>query len=145
MRCCAHSGGVESPGPTETRERMKEQRLLQVIVWRALAVACLALAVLGALLPLLPSVPFLLAAAWAGSKGWPQLERWLLDHPRHGPAIRRWRDQRALPRRAKWLATFMMAASGALLVASPLPSWLKLAAPAAMLAVALWLWRRPDA
>ena len=118
---------------------------LQVVLWRFLAVGCVALAVLGAVLPVLPTVPFLIVAAWAGGKGWPQLERWLLEHPRHGPAIRRWRDHRAVPRRAKWMAALMMAASGSMLVFSPVAPWIKVAVPALMLGVAIWLWRHPDA
>ena len=118
---------------------------LQVVLWRFLAVGCVALAVLGAVLPVLPTVPFLIVAAWAGGKGWPQLERWLLEHPRHGPAIRRWRDHRAVPRRAKWMASLMMAASGSVLVFSPVAPWIKVAVPALMLGVAIWLWRHPDA
>ncbi|MFY7857254.1 MAG: YbaN family protein [Rubrivivax sp.] len=72
------------------------------LLWRALALVCVALGFVGMFLPLLPTVPLLLVAAWAGSKGWPALEQWLLNHPRHGTAIRRWRDHGAVPRRAKW-------------------------------------------
>lgn len=95
-------------------------------------------------LPVLPTVPFLIVAAWAGSRGWPRLEIWLLEHPRHGPAIRRWRDYGAVPRRAKWLASMMMVLSTVTLALSPVASWVKLAVPAMMAAVAIWLWRRPE-
>ncbi len=114
------------------------------MLWRVLAVLCVVLAVIGMVLPVLPTVPFLIVAAWAGSRGWPQLETWLLEHPRHGPAIRRWRDHGAVPRRAKWFATTMMALSTVVLVLSPVAPWIKLAVPAMMAVVALWLWRRPD-
>jgi uncharacterized protein len=71
---------------------MKRQAsLLHVLAWRALAVVCVALGLVGMFLPVLPTVPFLLVAAWAAGKGWPRLETWLLDHPRFGPTIRRWR------------------------------------------------------
>lgn len=112
--------------------------------WRALALVCVALGLIGVVLPVLPTVPFLLAAAWAGGKGWPQLEGWLLAHPRHGAAIRRWRERRAVSRRAKWLATAGMLAGTALIGASAAPLWVKLAVPASMAAVACWLWMRPE-
>ena len=57
----------------------------------------------------LPTVPFVLLAAWAAGKGWPELEQWLLHHPRYGGSIRAWRQHGAVSRRAKWLASVMMA------------------------------------
>ncbi len=121
------------------------RRSIALTLWRVLALVCVGLALLGMALPVLPSVPFLLVAAWAGSRGWPRLETWLLEHPRHGPAIRRWRDHGAVPRRAKWFASTMMVLSGATLAFAPVPLWIKLAVPTMMAGVALWLWRRPEA
>jgi uncharacterized membrane protein YbaN (DUF454 family) len=118
---------------------------VRTILWRLLALLCVVLAVAGALLPVLPSVPFLLVAAWAGGKGWPVLEQWLLAHPSHGPVIRRWRDHGAVPRRAKWLAVSMMTVSAAILLLSPVPGVVQAVVIGIMLAVAGWLWRRPDA
>ncbi len=117
---------------------------LRLLAWRALALACVGLGMLGVALPGLPTVPFLLVAAWAGGRGWPALEVWLLNHRRHGQAIRRWRDHGAVPRRAKWTATAMMLASATVLALSALPSWLQIAVPAFMACVAVWLWRRPE-
>ncbi len=53
---------------------------LKTLLWRCLAVTALLLALIGVFLPVMPTVPFLLLAAWAASKGWPQLEIWLVDH-----------------------------------------------------------------
>ena len=114
------------------------------LLWRALALLSLTLGLIGIVLPGLPTVPFVLLAAWAGGKGWPALEAWLLNHPRHGPAIRRWRDHGAVPRRAKWAATLMMGLSATVLALSPAPLMVKLAVPGVMAAVAIWLWRRPE-
>lgn len=119
-------------------------RLATLLLWRSLALGCLVLGVIGAFLPLLPTTPFLLVAAWAAGKGWPQFEAWLLAHPRYGPPIRRWRDHRAVPRSAKLGASLTMLASAALLAASHAPLGAKLAVPAFMAAVAWWLWRRPE-
>jgi uncharacterized membrane protein YbaN (DUF454 family) len=120
------------------------RRSLAIALWRTLAIACVALGLLGSVLPVLPTVPFLLVAAWAGSRGWPQLEVWLVQHPRHGPAIQRWRDHGAVPRRAKWFATTMMLLSTTILAVSGAPLWLKLAVPGVMASVAIWLWLRPE-
>jgi uncharacterized membrane protein YbaN (DUF454 family) len=99
---------------------------------------------IGVFLPGLPTVPFLLVAAWAGGKGWPALEVWLVNHPRHGPAIRRWRDHRAVPRRAKWFASATMVVSAVLIGLSSVPMPLKLGVVVLMGSVAWWLWRRPE-
>lgn len=119
-------------------------RLATLLLWRSLALGCLALGVIGAFLPVLPTTPFLLVAAWAAGKGWPQFEAWLLAHPRHGPPIRRWRDHRAVPRNAKWFASWTMLASVGLVALSAAPLAVKLALPALLLIVAWWLWRRPE-
>lgn len=120
---------------------------LQVLrrwAWRGLALGCVGLGLLGAVLPGLPTVPFLLVAAWAASHGWPRLETWLLNHPRHGGAIRAWRDHGAVPRRAKWLSSLMMLASSVVIALSALPLAAQLGIPAFMACVAWWLWRRPE-
>lgn len=104
----------------------------------------MALGVIGAFLPVMPTVVFLLVAAWAAGKGWPQLEVWLLTHPRHGASIRAWRERGAVPRRAKWLASLMMGLSSVALVASPLALWWRIGLPLGMACIALWLWTRPE-
>lgn len=113
--------------------------------WRALALLALGLGAVGVFVPALPTVPFLLLSAWAAGKGWPALEAWLLRHPRYGPHILRWRERGALPRRAKWAASATLLLSTGLLWVLPAPAWLRFGAPLLMAAVAVWLWRRPEA
>lgn len=110
----------------------------------ALGWAATALAIAGAVLPLLPATPFALVAVWAFARASPRLEAWLRAHPTLGPPLEAWRARRAVPRRAKTLALISLAAS-----------WLALAglgAPLAALAlVALvmagvggWIAGRPE-
>ncbi len=61
----------------------------------------LALGILGIFLPLLPTTPFLLLTAALWIKGSPRLYQRLLAHKRLGPYIRQFREQRAIPLRAK--------------------------------------------
>lgn len=118
---------------------------LLTLAWRGLAALCVGLGLVGVFVPGLPTVPFLLVAAWAGGKGWPALERWLLNHPRHGAAVRHWREKGAVPRRAKWASSAMMGLSSVVLWFSGAPLAVRLGLPLFMLAVALWIWRRPEA
>jgi uncharacterized membrane protein YbaN (DUF454 family) len=79
--------------------------------WLALGGLALVLAVAGAVLPLLPTTPFLLLAAWAFARSSPRLEAWLLDHARFGPVIADWRREGAVSRPVKRTAVLVMAAT----------------------------------
>ena len=68
-------------------------RPMVTLLWRVLAVTSLVLGLIGVVLPGLPTVPFLPISAWAASRGWPRLERWQLEHARHGPVVARWRGR----------------------------------------------------
>lgn len=79
--------------------------------WLAFGCLALALAVAGAILPLLPTTPFLLLAAWAFARSSPRLEAWLLDHAHFGPVIADWRREGAVSRRVKRTAVLVMGAT----------------------------------
>ncbi len=64
----------------------------------------LALGLIGAVTPLLPTTIFLIAAAGCFARSSPRLEAWLLDHPRFGPTLRDWRAHGAISRPAKAMA-----------------------------------------
>lgn len=119
--------------------------ILRIIIWRTIAVLSLLLGVIGLLLPIMPTVPFLLVAAWAGGKGWPVLEQKLLEHPKYGPQIIVWRKYGVVKRQPKVIASIMMAGSSIMLTFSPVHIALKLAVIGIMATVAVWLWLRPEA
>ena len=73
-------------------------------IYLLLGLAMTGLGIVGAFLPLLPTTPLLILATWFFARSSPRLERWLLEHPRFGGLLRAWRDQGAIPRRAKILA-----------------------------------------
>lgn len=112
--------------------------------WWLLAYASLALGLIGIVLPGLPTVPFILLAAFAAARGSQSLHRRLLAHGRFGPMIRDWQAQGAVSRRAKWLATVMMAASAGLMFLTAPQWWMAASGSAIMALVAVWLWRRPE-
>lgn len=101
------------------------------------------LGVAGIALPLLPTVPFLILAAWCFARSSPALERRLLASPRFGPAIHSWRARGAISRRGKRAALFAFAVSILLsLIFAPWP-W-PLATIGAALVLGTWIWRRPE-
>jgi uncharacterized membrane protein YbaN (DUF454 family) len=69
------------------------------------------LGVLGTVVPLLPTTPFMLLALWAFSIGSARFHRWLYTHRVFGPPLRRFREDRVVPLWAKVLAISSMAAS----------------------------------
>ena len=112
--------------------------------WRCLAWSCLGLGTVGAFLPLLPTTPFILLAAWAAPKGSEKLDHWLHHHPHFGPLLLAWKQERALPRRAKWLAVTMLAVSWALLWWLETATGVLLFLALLFCAVAGYLLTRPD-
>ncbi|MBC5785299.1 YbaN family protein [Ramlibacter sp. USB13] len=113
---------------------------------QGLAGLCLVLAVVGIVLPVMPTVPFLVVAAWAAARSSPRLHRWLLTHRRFGPYLRDWNEAGVVPRRAKWFSTAMMGGSAASMPVFVPAEWaLVVVVPVAgMAAVLVWLWKRPE-
>lgn len=80
-----------------------------------LAYFFLMLAVIGVFLPGLPTVPFLLLAAWCAAKGSKKLHRWLYVHPQFGQLLIDWENGKAISRRSKIIALLMLLVSWAIM------------------------------
>lgn len=92
----------------------------------------------------MPTVPFVILAAYCFGRSDPRIESWLLRHPRFGPAIRLWRVRGAIERKGKIAATLTFVVSIALaLIIAPLP-WALIPIAAALMAGG-WIWSRPEA
>ncbi|MCB9764334.1 MAG: YbaN family protein [Alphaproteobacteria bacterium] len=111
-------------------------------VWLASGLVLTALAIVGAMLPVMPSTVFALGAAACFSRSSPRFEAWLLNHPRMGPSVRAWRQQRAVPTRAKVVAVSMMAVSVGI-VGLTAPPAVVVGVAAVLACVAIYLITRP--
>ena len=117
---------------------------MQSLLWRSLVVIFVILGFIGALLPGMPTTVFLILAAWASSRGWPQMDNWLLNHPKYGSTLRDWRANGTVPRKAKWFATIMMSISAVIMLFTTAPVAVKVFTNTTMLVVCIWLWLRPE-
>lgn len=84
------------------------------IVWFVVGVVALFLGGLGVFLPILPTTPFVIVAAFAFGKSIPAWRRWLVNNKTFGPIIRDWEETGAIAPRYKAMATIMMFAALAL-------------------------------
>jgi uncharacterized protein len=116
---------------------------MMVSVWKAAGLAALALGVIGLALPLVPTVPFLILAAFCFARSNPAWEARLVTHPVYGPHITAWRQRGAISRIGKLGATAAFA--GSILMGLWLLAWPWSLLPLAVAAICLtWIWTRPD-
>lgn len=78
------------------------------LLYLAGGIICVALGAVGAALPLLPTVPFLLLAVFFFARSNPEWERRILEHPHWGPQLADWRERRVISRKAKVAAVTAM-------------------------------------
>lgn len=112
--------------------------------WIACGGIALVLGTVGMFLPLLPTVPFLLLAAFCFARGSERVHRWLVDHDVLGPPIRDWQDRGAISRRAKWFATASIVAAFLLAAAFGVRPAILAIQVAVLACVAVFVWTRPE-
>lgn len=105
---------------------------------------CVVLAVCGIFLPLLPTVPFLLAAAWAFTQGSPKAKQWLFNHPRLGPLVKQWSGQKAIPRSIKIRAILSIWAGMILSMLIVKKLWPIIMLVTIGACVTIYIWRKPE-
>ncbi len=103
-----------------------------------------ALGLIGVLLPLLPTVPFMLLAAFCFARGSNRFHDWLVNHPQFGPAIRNWHRHGAVSRRGKKAATIAICVTFGISVVLGLPGHVLAIQAVVLVCVMAFLLTRPD-
>ena len=92
-------------------------------LWMGLGLVAVALGVLGVVLPVLPTTPFMLLAAGCFAKSSPRLHDWLVTHRVFGPPLRNWAERGAIAPGAKRGATLAMAGVFVVSLVLRVPLW----------------------
>lgn len=114
-------------------------------LWATAGVISLAFGFIGIVLPLLPTVPFVLLAAFCFARSSERLNEWLLDHQVFGPLIEDWRRSGAIQPKAKLAATVSILAVFSISLALGLSPRLLLIQGVVLGLVLLFIWTRPTA
>ena len=113
-------------------------------LWLLLGFTSTGLGIAGTVLPLVPTTPFLLLAAFAFARSSPRFYRWLMRHRQFGRLIRNWQRHGSIDRSAKLLSVAVMVAMLALTWLSGMPTWVFALQSVVLVAVATFLLTRPD-
>lgn len=105
------------------------------------------LGIIGIVLPILPTTPFILLAAACWARGSSVFHHWLINHRVFGKIVTDWQEKRAIPRYAKYLAWTMMTLScGMLFYRLPTDfQWLAWITSVICFLTMIWMARLPDA
>lgn len=132
-----------------TDHETTETRLLDSRAARFLLVGAgcffVGLGLLGVALPVLPTFPFLLLAAWCYARSSPRLYRRLVESRTFGPPLRQWRDNRTISPRARTSALLLVVLAFGTSISLVDAAWLRLLLLATGITLFLLLRRIPVA
>jgi uncharacterized membrane protein YbaN (DUF454 family) len=124
--------------------RAHNSRLLR-LVFAGFGTLCVGIGLVGAVLPVLPTTPFMLLAAGCYVRASPRFYNWLLNTRAFGPLIREWRQYRSIPWRTKLTAIALMAATlSTSIVFFVQQPYAQVAMALFGCALAIWLYRIPS-
>ncbi len=119
------SGMVAHEDETSQPAVRQPARGIKRIAFLVAGCLCVGLAYLGALLPGLPTTPWVLLASYCFSRSSPRLERWLKRSPFFGRLIRDWELHGGMRLPVKLFAVLMIITAVTLsIVFGGLPAWL---------------------
>ncbi|MFP8575917.1 DUF454 family protein [Klebsiella pasteurii] len=112
--------------------------ILIIIGWLSVA-----LGTLGVFLPLLPTTPFILLAAWCFARSSPRFHHWLLYRSWFGGYLRHWQQYRAMPPGAKPRAVVMILLTFAISLWLVNLTWVRIFLLIVLACLLIFMWRIP--
>ncbi|MUK47039.1 DUF454 family protein [Aliivibrio fischeri] len=96
------------------------------VFWFVAGLTSLILGLIGVILPLLPTTPFLLLASACFMKASPRVNHWLITHPSLGPPIVEWQEKKTIKKSIKKKAFFLIILSFVISIALAPLLWVKI-------------------
>lgn len=115
------------------------------IIYYVIGLLMIVLAIIGAILPIMPTVPFLLVASWCFARSSPRFHNWLHSHKVFGPPIKQWEEQGVISPFVKALAVGGMSVGfcSFLLIAKPV-LWLAICVAIVLILISVYILTRPS-
>ena len=113
------------------------------ILWLLAGLASVAIGAIGVVVPLLPTTPFLLVAAFAFARSSTRLNRWLREHRSFGPLIENWHRDGSIDRKVKRTAIIVILITPVITWLFGAPLWLIAGQLAVLSAAAIFILTRP--
>lgn len=113
-------------------------------VWALLGLISVAIGLAGIILPLVPTVPLMILAAFFFARSSERLHNWLITHPQFGPAIVDWQENGAIHPKGKKIATVSIAIVFLISLILGLRPLILIIQGVTLCAVLLFIWTRPD-
>lgn len=113
-------------------------------VWILFGFTALGVGVLGIFLPLVPTVPLVLLAAFCFAKSSERLHKWLTGHKTFGPMIADWNESGAIRPNAKKMATVSIAIVFGISLILGLPTKVLVIQAVTLTCVLVFIWSRPS-
>lgn len=124
--------------------KLKSKRHFRRSLWALGGGIALILGLIGIPLPLLPTTPFLLLAAFCFSQSSEKLHNWLMTHPKLSPPIKDWQRHGAISYKAKFMAAISMGAALLISYFLNVPLYIILIQVVVLICVCVFLFSRPS-
>jgi len=118
--------------------RVRKTHTMSRALFLIVGLACVGLGLLGAVLPVLPTTPFMIVALWCFARSSERFHDWLYNHRLFGPPLQQWDQFRVIPPAVKFTAISAMAISMVLVILYSSAPWYALAAMAVWLGATAW-------